>query len=116
MPRGEVLYYVYRNKDDMLMANGNAEQCAYQMGKSVSNFRGMVSRAVSGEIKKWTVEKYIQYEVPFSCARCPEYQRKIKGKGHIGEYGKCKILNKSTNQIKVTVERLNGCPKEKVEE
>lgn len=48
-------YTLYLAKDDSIVASGTAKECAEQMGVTESTFKSTVSRAKSGERKKYEV-------------------------------------------------------------
>ena len=49
------IYTIWDNRYDNIMANGTSFQCARSLGIPISHFYSMVSRAKSGEIKKYSV-------------------------------------------------------------
>lgn len=52
-------YFVYRKKDDKIVAVGNAKECAKQMGRNIMAFYQIVSRARNGKPCRYevTIEK-----------------------------------------------------------
>ena len=49
-------YIVYRTKDDSIVAVGNAEECAKQMGHATTqSFRSLVYLVNKGKCKKYEV-------------------------------------------------------------
>ena len=54
----EKLYSVWNNEtDEVVIIDGNANECAAAMGISINSFYPLVSRCIKGECKKWTFKK-----------------------------------------------------------
>lgn len=58
-----VFYIVYLAADDSIVATGNAEECARQMGRSVNSFHCLVSRVRSGKNKKFEISSSKEDEI-----------------------------------------------------
>ena len=58
-----MFYIVYLAKDDSIVATGNAEECARQMGRSVNSFHCLVSRVRSGKNKKFEISSSKEGEI-----------------------------------------------------
>lgn len=58
-----VFYIVYLAADDSIVATGNAEECARQMGRSVNSFHCLVSRVRSGKNKKFEISSSKEGEI-----------------------------------------------------
>lgn len=49
-------YIVYRKKDDSIAAVGNAVECAKQLGRKMSAFYSLISRAKNNGLCRYEVE------------------------------------------------------------
>ena len=58
-----MFYIVYLAKDDSIVATGNAEECARQMGRSVNSFHCLVSRVRTGKNKKFEISASKEGEI-----------------------------------------------------
>ena len=56
----EKLYSVWNNEtDEVVIIDGNANECSKAMGISINSFYTLVTRCLKGELKKWTFTKTI---------------------------------------------------------
>lgn len=62
--RRHVLYSVWNNyTDELVILDGNYDECAKAMGVSARSFHSLMTRAKDGKLKKWTFEKTIIKEL-----------------------------------------------------
>lgn len=58
-----MFYIVYLAADDSIVATGNAEECARQMGRSVNSFHCLVGRVRKGKTKKYEISSSKEGEI-----------------------------------------------------